>query len=137
MKVISNPNTNPVSSTEREKRVAEPGFGKYYTDNMVMAQWSEATGWADATLQPYGPITLDPAAMVFHYGQEIFEGMKAYSQPDGGVSLFRPDANAKRFAKSAARIALPEMPVDFFVKTVEELVKADAGWVPKKIFAHL
>jgi branched-chain amino acid aminotransferase len=100
---------------------------------MVMAQWSEATGWADATLQPYGPITLDPAAMVFHYGQEIFEGMKAYSQPDGGVSLFRPDANAKRFAKSAARIALPEMPVDFFVKTVEELVKADAGWVPKKI----
>ncbi len=67
--------------------------------------------------------------MVFHYGQEIFEGMKAYSQPDGGVSLFRPDANAKRFAKSAARIALPEMPIDFFVKTVEELVKADAGWV--------
>ena len=133
MKVISNPNTNPVSSAERDKRVAEPGFGKYYTDNMVVAEWSEATGWADAKLQPYGPITLDPAAMVFHYGQEIFEGMKAYSQPDGGVSLFRPDANAKRFAKSAARIALPEMPVDFFVKTVEELVKADAGWVPKKI----
>jgi len=133
MKVISNPNTNPVPAAERQKRVAEPGFGKYYTDNMVVAQWSEATGWADAKLQPYGPITLDPAAMVFHYGQEIFEGMKAYSQPDGGVSLFRPDANAKRFAKSAARIALPEMPVDFFVKTVEELVKADAGWVPKKI----
>ena len=133
MKVISNPNTNPVPAAERQKRVAEPGFGKYYTDNMVVAQWSEATGWADAKLQPYGPITLDPAAMVFHYGQEIFEGMKAYSQPDGGVSLFRPDANAKRFAKSAARIALPEMPVDFFVKTVEELVKADAGWVPTKI----
>ena len=133
MKVISNPNTNPVPAAERQKRVAEPGFGKYYTDNMVVAQWSEATGWDDAKLQPYGPITLDPAAMVFHYGQEIFEGMKAYSQPDGGVSLFRPDANAKRFAKSAARIALPEMPVDFFVKTVEELVKADAGWVPKKI----
>ena len=133
MKVISNPNTNPVPASERAKRVDEPGFGKYYTDNMVIAQWSEATGWADANLQPYGPITLDPAAMVFHYGQEIFEGMKAYSQPDGGVSLFRPDANAKRFAKSAARIALPEMPIDFFVKTVEELVKADAGWVPKKI----
>ncbi|MEY3203044.1 MAG: hypothetical protein RLZZ629_326 [Actinomycetota bacterium] len=90
MKVISNPNTNPVPAAERQKRVAEPGFGKYYTDNMVVAQWSEATGWADAKLQPYGPITLDPAAMVFHYGQEIFEGMKAYSQPDGGVSLFRP-----------------------------------------------
>jgi len=133
MKVISNPNSNPVPASERAKRVDEPGFGKYYTDNMVIAQWSEATGWADAKLQPYGPITLDPAAMVFHYGQEIFEGMKAYSQPDGGISLFRPDANAKRFAKSAARIALPEMPIDFFVKTVEELVKADAGWVPKKI----
>jgi len=133
MKVISNPNTNPVPTSERTKRVDEPGFGKYYTDNMVIAQWSEATGWEDAKLQPYGPITLDPAAMVFHYGQEIFEGMKAYSQPDGGISLFRPDANAKRFAKSAARIALPEMPIDFFVKTVEELVKADAGWVPKKI----
>jgi len=133
MKVINNPNQNPVAPAERDKRVAEPGFGKYYTDNMVIAEWSEATGWADAKLQPYGPITLDPAAMVFHYGQEIFEGMKAYSQPDGGVSLFRPDANAKRFAKSAARIALPEMPVDFFVKTVEELVKADAGWVPKKV----
>ena len=133
MKVISNPNLNPISAAERDKRVANSGFGKYYTDNMVVATWSEATGWDDAKLQPYGPITLDPASMVFHYGQEIFEGMKAYSQPDGGVSLFRPDANAKRFAKSAARIALPEMPVDFFVKTIEELVKADAGWVPKKV----
>jgi len=133
MKVISNPNSNPISAVERDKRVANSGFGKYYTDNMVVATWSEATGWDDAKLQPYGPITLDPASMVFHYGQEIFEGMKAYSQPDGGVSLFRPDANAKRFAKSAARIALPEMPVDFFVKTIEELVKADAGWVPKKV----
>jgi len=75
MKVINNPNQNPVAPAERDKRVAEPGFGKYYTDNMVIAEWSEATGWADAKLQPYGPITLDPAAMVFHYGQEIFEGM--------------------------------------------------------------
>jgi len=132
MKVISNPNSNPVPASERAKRVDEPGFGKYYTDNMVIAQWSEATGWEDAKLQPYGPITLDPAAMVFHYGQEIFEGMKAYCQPDGGISLFRPEANAKRFAKSAARIALPEMPVDFFVETVQALVKADKNWVPKK-----
>ena len=132
MKVISKPNTKPLDAAERNKRVAEPGFGKYYTDNMVIAQWSEATGWSDATLQAYGPLSLDPATMVFHYGQEIFEGMKAYTQPDGGISLFRPEANAKRFAKSAARIALPEMPVDFFVQTVEELVKQDKGWVPKK-----
>lgn len=133
MKVINTPNQNPLSNSERDKRVSEPGFGKYYTDNMVVAQWSEATGWQDAELKAYGPLTLDPATMVFHYGQEVFEGMKAYSQPDGGISLFRPEANAKRFAKSAARIALPEMPVDFFVKTVEELVKQEKDWVPKKI----
>ena len=133
MKVINTPNQNPISNSERDKRVSEPGFGKYYTDNMVVAQWSEATGWQDAELKAYGPLTLDPATMVFHYGQEVFEGMKAYSQPDGGISLFRPEANAKRFAKSAARIALPEMPVDFFVRTVEELVKQEKDWVPKKI----
>jgi branched-chain amino acid aminotransferase len=133
MRVINNPNKNPLPNSEREKRVSEPGFGKYYTDNMEIAQWSEATGWQDAELRAYGPLTLDPATMVFHYGQEVFEGMKAYSQPDGGVSLFRPDANAKRFAKSAARIALPEMPVEFFVQTVEELVKQEKSWVPKKI----
>ncbi len=133
MKVINTPNQNPLSNSERDKRVSEPGFGKYYTDNMVVAQWSEATGWQDAELKAYGPLTLDPATMVFHYGQEVFEGMKAYSQPDGGISLFRPEANAKRFAKSAARIALPEMPIDFFVKTVEELVKQEKDWVPKKI----
>ena len=133
MKVISKPNTKPLDTAERNKRVAEPGFGKYYTDNMVIAQWSEATGWSDATLQAYGPLSLDPATMVFHYGQEIFEGMKAYTQPDGGISLFRPEANAKRFAKSAARITLPQMPVEFFVQTVEELVKQDKGWVPNKV----
>ena len=132
MKIIKSPNTKPLDSAERTKRVAEPGFGKYYTDNMVIAQWNESSGWSDATLQAYGPLSLDPATMVFHYGQEIFEGMKAYTQPDGGISLFRPEANAKRFAKSAARIALPEMPVDFFVQTVEELVKQDKEWVPKK-----
>ena len=133
MKVISKPNTKPLDTAERNKRVAEPGFGKYYTDNMVIAQWSEATGWSDAPLQAYGPLSLDPATMVFHYGQEIFEGMKAYTQPDGGISLFRPEANAKRFAKSAARITLPQMPVEFFVQTVEELVKQDKGWVPNKV----
>jgi branched-chain amino acid aminotransferase len=76
---------------------------------------------------------LDPATAVFHYGQEIFEGMKAYRQPDGGIALFRPEANAKRFARSAARLALPEMPVELFMETVEALVKQDAGWVPNKV----
>lgn len=133
MKIISNLNKNPVSDADRALKVAEPGFGKYYTDHMVTAQWSEASGWADANLQAYAPLSLDPATMVFHYGQEIFEGMKAYAQPDGGISLFRPEANAKRFASSAARIALPVLPIDFFVETVEALVRADQAWVPKKI----
>jgi len=133
MKVINNQATNVVSDDKRTEILAAPGFGKYYTDNMVTAEWDEANGWSDAQLKPYAPLTLDPATMVFHYGQEIFEGMKAYRQPDGGISLFRPDANAKRFAKSAARVALPELPIDFFVQTVEELVKADKNWVPKNI----
>jgi branched-chain amino acid aminotransferase len=133
MKVNINKSSNPVKDELRDERVKSPGFGKYYTDHMVIAEWDEKTGWSDAQLKAYGPLTLDPATAVFHYGQEIFEGMKAYIQPDGGISLFRPDANAKRFANSAARLALPEMPVEFFIQTVEELVKADQNWVPKNV----
>lgn len=125
--------TTAVAEADRTEKIANPGFGKYYTDHMVICEWSEATGWAEPELIPYGPLSLDPATAVFHYGQEIFEGMKAYRQPDGGVSLFRPDANAKRFARSANRLALPEMPIELFIETVEELVKADSGWVPGQI----
>ena len=132
MKIRIEANTKPVADSEREKYVAEPGFGKYYTDNMLVAEWNQASGWSDATIKAYGPISLDPAAMVFHYGQEIFEGMKAYRQPDGSVSLFRPDANGSRFARSAARIALPELPVKDFVSCVEELVRVESKWVPNK-----
>jgi branched-chain amino acid aminotransferase len=133
MKINITPTSNPVPVAEREKRVAEPGFGKYFTDHMVTAQWNQGSGWSDASVQAYGPISLDPAAMVFHYGQEIFEGMKAYSQPDGSIALFRPEANGLRFAKSAARITLPELPVADFVSAVEALVRIDSGWVPKKV----
>ena len=130
MQITINPNPNPVADAERVARVAQPGFGKFFTDNMFIAEWTEEKGWHDARLTAYAPLTLDPATMVFHYGQEIFEGMKAYRQPDGAISLFRPEANAERFARSAARIALPELPVKDFVAAVEALVKADAGWVP-------
>ncbi len=133
MKINITPTSNSVPVEEREKRVAEPGFGKYFTDHMVTAQWNQGSGWSDANVQAYGPISLDPAAMVFHYGQEIFEGMKAYSQPDGSIALFRPEANGLRFAKSAARITLPELPVADFVSAVEALVRIDSGWVPKKV----
>ena len=133
MKINLNPNPNPVSDAERNEKVAAGGFGKYYTDNMVTIDWSEADGWSDAQLNAYGPITLDPATAVFHYGQEIFEGMKAYSQPDGSISLFRPDANARRFARSAARLALPELTVEEFIETITTLVKQDRKWVPMKV----
>lgn len=131
MKVTLNPNA--LSDAERNAKVAEGGFGKYYTDHMVVCDWDEKTGWGEPELIPYGPITLDPATAVFHYGQEIFEGMKAYRQPDGSIALFRPEANAQRFARSAARLALPEMPIDLFMETVNALVKQDAGWVPTKV----
>jgi len=125
--------TNPVSDADRAAKIAEGGFGKYYTDNMIIAEWDEKSGWGDANLVPYGPISLDPATSVLHYGQEIFEGLKAYTQPDGGVSLFRPEANAERFNKSAERIALPTIAVADFVNTVKELVKHEAKWVPQKV----
>jgi len=133
MKINLNPNPNPVPDAERDEKIAAGGFGKYYTDNMVTIDWSEADGWSDAQLNAYGPITLDPATAVFHYGQEIFEGMKAYSQPDGSISLFRPDANALRFARSAARLALPELSIEEFIETITTLVKQDRKWVPKKV----
>ncbi len=131
MKITLNPNAVPAE--KRAALVAEGGFGKYYTDHMVVCDWSESDGWSEPELVPYGPITLDPATAVFHYGQEIFEGMKAYRQPDGSVALFRPEANARRFANSARRLALPEMPEELFLETVHALVKQDINWVPDKV----
>jgi branched-chain amino acid aminotransferase len=126
-------NQNAKDAATRDALVAEGGFGKYYTDHMVVCEWSEKDGWSEPELKPYGPISLDPATAVFHYGQEIFEGLKAYRQPDGSVALFRPTANAKRFAKSAVRLALPEMSEAQFIEAIETLVKQDAGWVPNKV----
>jgi branched-chain amino acid aminotransferase len=131
MKITLNPNAKDAAT--RDALVAEGGFGKYYTDHMVMCEWSEKDGWGEPHLMPYGPISLDPATAVFHYGQEIFEGMKAYRQPDGTIALFRPTANAQRFINSARRLALPEMPVELFMETVEALVAQDGGWVPSKV----
>ena len=131
MKITLNPNV--LSAAERDSKVSEGGFGKYYTDHMVTIDWDEQSGWAEPELKAYGPLTLDPATAVFHYGQEIFEGMKAYRQPDGSVALFRPEANAQRFNRSAKRLALPELPIETFIETVEALVKQDIGWVPNKV----
>lgn len=130
MTVKITPSTHAVSAEDRAEKVAKPGFGKYYTDHMVVTEWTEADGWGQAELKPYGPICLDPAAMVFHYGQEIFEGLKAYRQPDGSIALFRPEANALRFQRSATRLALPALPTETFLESLDALVRQDAGWVP-------
>lgn len=133
MTIKITPNLNALSAAERDAKVAEGGFGKYYTDHMVVCEWSEKDGWGVPELKAYGPLSLDPATAVLHYGQEIFEGMKAYRQPDGGVALFRPEANAQRFNRSAKRLALPEMPEELFLETVNALVSQDAGWVPNQV----
>src|SRR5690242_13957133 len=91
------PSSNPLSAAEREARLANPGFGRVFTDHMVTIRWTEGRGWHDAQLVPYGPLEIDPANMTLHYGQSIFEGLKAYRRADGTVATFRPTANAERF----------------------------------------
>jgi branched-chain amino acid aminotransferase len=120
-----------VPAAERAQMLAAPGFGTVFTDHMATIRWTEDSGWHDARIEPYGPITLDPATSVFHYGQEIFEGLKAYAQPDGTVAAFRPQANAARFNRSAARLAMPELPESAFVRALELLVRQDRCWVPE------
>jgi len=124
------PNENARSAAEHADIIAEPGFGKHFTDHMVDICWSERGGWHRPRVQPYGPISLDPAAAVLHYAQEVFEGLKAYRHADGSIWLFRPDANAARMQRSARRLALPELPTDYFIESLTQLIKADARWVP-------
>ena len=123
----------PLPAAERAKRMQNPGFGKVFTEHMVVIPYTEGAGWGRGTLKPYGPITLDPAASVLHYGQAIFEGFKAYRQPDGHIKCFRPEANAERFNTSAARLAMPALPVDLFVEAAETLIRQERDWVPSAI----
>jgi branched-chain amino acid aminotransferase len=120
----------PTPADVRAEVLANPGFGTNFTDHMVSIDWHEGVGWHDARIGPRGPIALDPAAAVLHYAQEIFEGLKAYQQPDGGLALFRPEANAARFNASAERLAMPPLPEESFVESIRLLVDADRDWVP-------
>lgn len=122
--------TRPVPDQERAEMLAAPGFGRYFTDHMAHAVWTPEEGWHDRRTGPLEPFTLHPSAAVFHYAQEIFEGLKAYRHADGSVWLFRPEANARRFLRSARRLALPELPEEDFLASVEALVRADEAWVP-------
>ncbi|MFI8370905.1 branched-chain amino acid aminotransferase [Streptomyces sp. NPDC085466] len=124
------PSSSPLSTAEREAILANPGFGRHFTDHMVTIRWTEGRGWHDGQLVPYGPLSLDPATSVLHYAQEIFEGLKAYRRPDGSVASFRPDANARRFQYSARRLGMPELPVETFVEACDALVRQDQAWVP-------
>lgn len=123
---------HPVSENRRAEILAAPGFGNYFTDNMIAVDYDRERGWHGARVTPYGPIALDPAAMVLHYAQEIFEGLKAYHQADGSVALFRPEQNARRFQRSARRLAMAELPEELFLESVRALVRADRDWVPTK-----
>jgi branched-chain amino acid aminotransferase len=118
------------ADAQREEILANPGFGKYFTDSMVTADWDVDNGWHDAQLIPYGPLTLDPATNFMHYGQAIFEGLKAYRHEDGSIKTFRPFENARRFERSARRLAMAEVPEELFVASIEELVAHDQDWVP-------
>lgn len=106
------------------------GFGKVFTDHMFVMNYSGAKGWHDARIVPYGDLTLSPASMVFHYGQEMFEGLKAYKGPDGKARLFRPDMNAKRTNQSNKRLCIPVLPEDMFVEAVKAIVEVDKDWIP-------
>lgn len=118
------------SAAEHADIIAEPGFGKHFTDHMVDICWSEWGGWHRPRVQPYGPISLDPAASVLHYAQEIFEGLKAYRWADGSIWSFRPEANAARLQRSAVRMALPELPTEYFIDSLKQLIAVDGRWVP-------
>jgi branched-chain amino acid aminotransferase len=124
------PTTHPASVDQRAAILANPGFGQHFSDHMAIATWNAELGWHDARITAFGPLELSPATAVFHYGQSIFEGMKAYRHPDDSIHAFRPEANARRFARSAGRMALPEVPEDFFLDAIRQVVTIDKDWVP-------
>jgi len=119
-----------ISDAQREEILANPGFGEYFTDHMFLAKWTPEDGWDHARVVPYGPLTLDPATAVLHYAQEVFEGLKAYAHDDGSNWLFRPEANAARMQRSSHRLALPELPTEWFLGSIRALLEADGAWVP-------
>ncbi|NMW31809.1 branched-chain amino acid aminotransferase [Altererythrobacter sp. RZ02] len=124
------PHPSPTPAADRTAALVDPGFGKLFSDHMVVIDYVEGKGWHNAMVGPREPIALDPAASVLHYAQEIFEGMKAYRQDDGGIALFRPEENARRLNASADRMAMPHIPEDLFIEAVQKLVAIDRDWFP-------
>lgn len=124
------PTSTPIPAAERALLMKDLGFGRVFTEHMVTIRYRAGEGWGRGLLSPYAPISLDPAASVLHYGQAIFEGFKAYRQPDGGIATFRPASNGHRFNNSAARLAMPALPVERFVEAADLLIRQEQNWVP-------
>ena len=125
----------PIQRAAQLKEKPDPKtliFGRTFTDHMFLMNYDAGRGWHDGRIVPYAPLELAPSAMVFHYAQEVFEGLKAYRAPDGGVQLFRPADNGQRLADSCERLCIPPVPVDEFVAAVEALVRVEADWVPSE-----
>lgn len=125
--------TLPLPDDKKKKKFQDEsslGFGKHFTDRMFLAEWTEEKGWFNAQIKPYEPFVFDPSCLVFHYGQEIFEGLKAYKWSDGSLALFRPEKNAQRFNHSADRLCMPAVPEEFFIKAIEQLVSLENEWIP-------
>ncbi|MDO5673037.1 MAG: branched-chain amino acid aminotransferase [Actinomycetaceae bacterium] len=131
------PHSTLASDQEYARVMQDLHFGVDFSDYMASSVWTSDRGWADKELVPFGPLTLSPAASVLHYGQEVFEGLKAYRREDGSIWTFRPRFNAERFNHSARRLALPELPVEDFIASIVDLVAADGRWVPKQEGASL
>ena len=127
-RVVRNPNA--ATDAERAEKLRDLAFGLQFSDHMARVTWTADQGWHDRRVEPYGPIPLDPAASVLHYAQEIFEGLKVYRWADGSLHLFRPEANALRLQRSAARMALPELSVEDFMASIHALLDVDHAWVP-------
>jgi branched-chain amino acid aminotransferase len=124
------PAARPTPDAERTAKLADPGFGRVFTDHMAIVRYNQAKGWHGARVESRANFPLDPATAVLHYAQEIFEGLKAYKRDDGGVNLFRPDANARRFKDSAERMAMAPLPESVFIEAVEQIVRIDRAWIP-------
>ena len=131
MKFEIHKNPTPTPDAEREAILENPTFGTHLSDHQVVVVWEKDKGWHSAQVIPYGPIMMDPSAAVLHYGQEIFEGIKAYRHEDGSIWTFRPEMNAQRLQRSAKRMALPELPTDVFIDSLRHLISVDGAWVPK------
>ena len=122
-----------ITKTTAPRKQPDPNnipFGTYFSDHMFLMDYDRSAGWHDARIVPYGPLTLEPSAMVLHYAQEVFEGMKAYRTADGHIQLFRPLENIRRMARSCEKLCVPQIPEEDYLQAIKALVEVDKDWVP-------